>query len=174
MAASALSTGYDIEIIEAHHRHKVTRPRHRAEDGRGDRRRPGARPEGLRRLRARASPASAIRPAIGFATIRGGDIVGDHTALFAGTGERIEISHKSSSHRVRLLAQGSLRAPRFLAAGARRPVRHGRRAGPAVNRRIFANRKCEPVARFLRRATPSAAPVAILRAAADVHPPAGW
>jgi 4-hydroxy-tetrahydrodipicolinate reductase len=50
---------------------------------------------------------------IGFATIRGGDIVGDHTVLFAGTGERIEISHKSSSRAG--YAQGSLRAARFLA-----------------------------------------------------------
>jgi 4-hydroxy-tetrahydrodipicolinate reductase len=50
---------------------------------------------------------------IGFATIRGGDIVGDHTVLFAGIGERIEISHKSSSRAT--YAQGSLRAVRFLA-----------------------------------------------------------
>jgi 4-hydroxy-tetrahydrodipicolinate reductase len=50
---------------------------------------------------------------IGFATIRGGDIVGDHTVLFAGTGERIEIAHKSSSRAT--YAQGSLRAVRFLA-----------------------------------------------------------
>ena len=49
---------------------------------------------------------------IGFATIRGGDIVGDHTVLFAGDGERIEISHKSSSRQS--YAQGSLRAARFL------------------------------------------------------------
>ena len=49
---------------------------------------------------------------IGFATIRGGDIVGDHTVLFAGTGERIEITHKSSSRAT--YAQGSLRAVRFL------------------------------------------------------------
>ncbi|MFZ9099014.1 MAG: 4-hydroxy-tetrahydrodipicolinate reductase, partial [Burkholderiaceae bacterium] len=49
---------------------------------------------------------------IGFATIRGGDIVGDHTVLFAGTGERIEITHKSSSRAT--YAQGSLRAARFL------------------------------------------------------------
>ena len=49
---------------------------------------------------------------IGFATIRGGDIVGDHTVLFAGDGERIEISHKSSSRQS--YAQGSLRATRFL------------------------------------------------------------
>jgi 4-hydroxy-tetrahydrodipicolinate reductase len=50
---------------------------------------------------------------IGFATIRGGDIVGDHTVLFAGTGERIEITHKSASRST--YAQGSLRAARFLA-----------------------------------------------------------
>src|SRR5258705_7639519 len=50
---------------------------------------------------------------IGFAAIRGGDIVGDHTVLFAGTGERIEISHKSASRAS--YAQGSLRAVRFLA-----------------------------------------------------------
>jgi len=50
---------------------------------------------------------------IGFATIRGGDIVGDHTVLFAGTGERIEISHKSSSRQG--YAQGSLRAAHYLA-----------------------------------------------------------
>jgi 4-hydroxy-tetrahydrodipicolinate reductase len=50
---------------------------------------------------------------IGFAAIRGGDIVGDHTVLFAGIGERIEITHKSSSRVT--YAQGSLRAARFLA-----------------------------------------------------------
>jgi 4-hydroxy-tetrahydrodipicolinate reductase len=50
---------------------------------------------------------------IGFSAIRGGDIVGDHTVLFAGVGERIEISHKSSSRAT--YAQGSLRAVRFLA-----------------------------------------------------------
>ena len=50
---------------------------------------------------------------IGFATVRGGDIVGDHTVLYAGIGERIEITHKSSSRVT--YAQGSLRAARFLA-----------------------------------------------------------
>jgi 4-hydroxy-tetrahydrodipicolinate reductase len=49
---------------------------------------------------------------IGFATVRGGDIVGDHTALFAGTGERIEITHKASSRAT--FALGALRAARFL------------------------------------------------------------
>jgi 4-hydroxy-tetrahydrodipicolinate reductase len=51
---------------------------------------------------------------IGFASVRGGDIVGDHTVLFAGIGERIEITHKSSSRAT--YAQGSLRAVRFLAS----------------------------------------------------------
>ena len=50
---------------------------------------------------------------IGFATVRGGDIVGDHTVMFAGTGERIEITHKSSSRQS--YAEGALRAARFLA-----------------------------------------------------------
>ena len=50
---------------------------------------------------------------IGFATVRGGDIVGDHSVLFAGTGERIEISHKASSRAT--FAHGALRAARFLA-----------------------------------------------------------
>jgi 4-hydroxy-tetrahydrodipicolinate reductase len=49
---------------------------------------------------------------IGFATVRGGDIVGDHTVLFAGTGERIEITHKASSRAT--FALGALRAARFL------------------------------------------------------------
>ena len=53
------------------------------------------------------------RDAIGFATVRGGDIVGDHTALFAGTGERVEITHKASSRAT--FALGALRAARFLA-----------------------------------------------------------
>ena len=53
---------------------------------------------------------------IGFATVRGGDIVGDHTVLFAGTGERIEITHRSNSRAN--YAEGSLRAARFLAGRA--------------------------------------------------------
>jgi 4-hydroxy-tetrahydrodipicolinate reductase len=54
-----------------------------------------------------------VAGSIGFATVRGGDIVGDHTVMFAGTGERIEISHKASSRAT--FAEGALRAARFLA-----------------------------------------------------------
>ena len=114
MAAKALSTGYDIEIIEAHHRHKVDAPSGTALKM-GE-----VIAEALGRdlkscaVYAREGVTGERDPSsIGFATIRGGDIVGDHTVLFAGTGERIEISHKSSSRST--YAQGSLRAVRFLA-----------------------------------------------------------
>ena len=114
MAARALSTGYDIEIIEAHHRHKVDAPSGTAlkmgeviADALGRDLKECA-------VYAREGVTGERDPSsIGFATIRGGDIVGDHTVLFAGTGERIEITHKSSSRST--YAQGSLRAVRFLA-----------------------------------------------------------
>ncbi|QJC54975.1 4-hydroxy-tetrahydrodipicolinate reductase [Polaromonas vacuolata] len=119
MAAKALSTGYDIEIIEAHHRHKVDAPSGTAlkmgeviADALGRDLKDCA-------VYAREGVTGERDPSsIGFATIRGGDIVGDHTVLFAGIGERIEISHKSSSRAT--YAQGSLRAARFL---------HGRKSG---------------------------------------------
>ncbi len=114
MAAKALATGYDIEIIEAHHRHKVDAPSGTAlkmgeviADAIGRDLKDCA-------VYAREGVTGERDPSsIGFATIRGGDIVGDHTVLFAGTGERIEISHKSSSRAT--YAQGSLRAVRFFA-----------------------------------------------------------
>ena len=114
MAAKALATGYDIEIIEAHHRHKVDAPSGTAlkmgeviADALGRDLKDCA-------VYAREGVTGERDPSsIGFATIRGGDIVGDHTVLFAGVGERIEISHKSSSRAT--YAQGSLRAVRFVA-----------------------------------------------------------
>jgi 4-hydroxy-tetrahydrodipicolinate reductase len=114
MAAKALATGYDIEIIEAHHRHKVDAPSGTAiKMGEVI---AGALGRDLKdcAVYAREGVTGERDPSsIGFATIRGGDIVGDHTVLFAGTGERIEITHKSSSRAT--YAQGSLRAVRFLA-----------------------------------------------------------
>lgn len=113
MAARALSTGYDIEIVEAHHRHKVDAPSGTAlKMGEVI---AGALGRDLKdcAVYAREGVTGERDPSsIGFATIRGGDIVGDHTVLFAGTGERIEITHKSSSRVT--YAQGSLRAARFL------------------------------------------------------------
>jgi len=116
-AARALNTGYDIEVIEAHHRHKVDAPSGTAlKMGEVL---AGALGRDLKdcAVYAREGVTGERDPStIGFATIRGGDIVGDHTVLFAGTGERIEISHKSSSRAG--YAQGSLRAARFLAGQA--------------------------------------------------------
>lgn len=114
MAARALNEGYDIEVIEAHHRHKIDAPSGTALKmgevvaaalGRDLKECAVYGREGVTGER---DPST-----IGFATVRGGDIVGDHTVLFAGTGERIEITHKSSSRVT--YAQGSLRAARFLA-----------------------------------------------------------
>lgn len=113
VAAKLLSTGYDIEIVEAHHKHKVDAPS-------GTALRMG---EVVAEALGRDLKTCAVYAreghtgpreagSIGFATIRGGDIVGDHTVLFAGTGERIEISHKSSSRQS--YADGAVRAARFL------------------------------------------------------------
>jgi 4-hydroxy-tetrahydrodipicolinate reductase len=114
MAAKALATGYDIEIIEAHHRHKVDAPSGTAlKMGEVI---AGALGRDLKEVGvfAREGVTGERDPSsIGFSSIRGGDIVGDHTVLFAGTGERIEITHKSASRAT--YAQGSLRAVRFLA-----------------------------------------------------------
>ena len=117
MAAKAMATGYDIEIVEAHHRHKVDAPSGTAlkmgeviADALGRDLKDCA-------VYAREGVTGERDPSsIGFATIRGGDIVGDHTVLFAGIGERIEITHKSSSRST--YAQGSLRAVRFLTGRA--------------------------------------------------------
>jgi 4-hydroxy-tetrahydrodipicolinate reductase len=113
VAARVLSQGYDIEVIEAHHRHKVDAPS-------GTALRMGevvaealGRNLGQCAIYGREGVTGERDPStIGFATVRGGDIVGDHTVLFAGTGERVEITHKASSRMS--FALGALRAARFL------------------------------------------------------------
>ena len=112
--AAQVLTDYDIEVIEAHHRYKVDAPSGTA-------------------LRLGQAAADALgwdldqcavygregitgeRPTqqIGFATVRGGDVVGDHTVLFAGLGERVELTHKASSRLT--FAQGAVRAAHWLA-----------------------------------------------------------
>ena len=113
MAAGILTHGYDVEVIEAHHRLKVDAPSGTAlQMG-----------EVLARALGRDLKSCAVygregvtgerdRSTIGFSVIRGGDIVGDHTVMFAGTGERIEITHRAGSRAT--YAQGSMRAARFL------------------------------------------------------------
>jgi 4-hydroxy-tetrahydrodipicolinate reductase len=112
-AARVLSEGYDIEIVEAHHRHKVDAPS-------GTALRMGeVIADALGRTLAECAvygreghTGERSAATIGFATVRGGDIVGDHTALFAGTGERIEITHKAGSRMP--YALGALRSARFM------------------------------------------------------------
>ncbi|MFK7966336.1 MAG: 4-hydroxy-tetrahydrodipicolinate reductase [Burkholderiaceae bacterium] len=123
VAAQILDSGYDIEVIEAHHKHKIDAPSGTAL-GMG---------EVIARAQGKDLKTDGVfsrvgvtgeRPegSIGFSTIRGGDIVGDHTVLFAGEGERIEITHRSASRMT--YAQGSLRACRFIAA-LPESTRHG-------------------------------------------------
>ncbi|MBP6764293.1 MAG: 4-hydroxy-tetrahydrodipicolinate reductase [Rubrivivax sp.] len=117
LAARSLDASYDVEVIEAHHKHKVDAPSGTAL----------ALGEAVARARGvdlatqgvftRHGHTGERAPgSIGFATIRGGDLVGEHTVMFAGTGERIEISHKSGSRAN--YAEGSLRAARFVAGKA--------------------------------------------------------
>lgn len=114
LASRVLQPGFDIEISEAHHRHKVDAPSGTAlrmgevvAAARGQRLSEVAvyGREGLMGERAQDT--------IGFATVRGGDVVGDHTVAFMGWGERLEITHKASNRTT--FALGALRAARFLA-----------------------------------------------------------
>jgi 4-hydroxy-tetrahydrodipicolinate reductase len=113
MAARVLGDEVDIEVIEAHHRHKVDAPS-------GTALRMG---EVVAAALGRDLASCAVygregntgerdRRTIGFETIRAGDIVGDHTVLFAGTGERVEITHKASSRMT--FANGAVRAAGWL------------------------------------------------------------
>ncbi|MFP5306998.1 MAG: 4-hydroxy-tetrahydrodipicolinate reductase [Gammaproteobacteria bacterium] len=112
-AARVLDDGFDIEIVEAHHRHKVDAPSGTAL----------AMGEAVARGAGRTLADVAVyareghtgpRPekAIGFATLRGGDVVGDHTVMFLGDGERVEITHKASSRQN--FARGAVRAAAWL------------------------------------------------------------
>jgi 4-hydroxy-tetrahydrodipicolinate reductase len=115
LAARVLGDEVDIEIVEAHHRHKVDAPS-------GTALRMG---EVVANALGRDLKTCAVygregvtgerdRKTIGFATVRAGDIVGDHTVMFAGLGERVEITHKASSRLT--FANGALRAAQWLAA----------------------------------------------------------
>lgn len=112
-AARVLGPDFDVEILEAHHRHKVDAPS-------GTAKRMGeviaqARGSTLDAQGLPAERSGARAPGgIGFAVVRAGEIVGDHTVLFAGSGERIEITHRAESRRT--FADGALRAASWVAA----------------------------------------------------------
>lgn len=113
IAARNFSEGYDIEVIEAHHRHKVDAPSGTAlKMGEVIAKAIGRNLDECGVFSRKGITGERNPSTIGFSAIRGGDIVGDHTVMFAGVGERIEITHKSASRAT--YAQGSLRAARFL------------------------------------------------------------
>jgi 4-hydroxy-tetrahydrodipicolinate reductase len=115
MASKTLGADYDVEVFEVHHKHKVDAPsgtalklgevaaKARGQDlaGAGVYARHG--------LTGERKPGT-----IGFSVARGGDIIGDHTVLFAGTGERVEVTHRSSSRAT--YAQGAMRSALWLAS----------------------------------------------------------
>lgn len=122
LAAKALGDSVDVEVIEAHHRHKVDAPSGTAlkmgevlADALG-------RDFGDCAVYAREGhTGERDRKTIGFQTIRGGDIVGEHTVMFAGDGERLEITHKASSRQT--FAGGAMRAAAWAVRAA--PGRYG-------------------------------------------------
>ncbi|MBX2808387.1 MAG: 4-hydroxy-tetrahydrodipicolinate reductase [Cellvibrionaceae bacterium] len=113
LAARVLGNDVDIEIVEAHHRHKVDSPSGTAlamgdviADTLG---------RNLREVAVygrEGQVGARDRDTIGFATVRGGDVVGDHTAMFLADGERLEISHKASNRMA--FARGAVRAAHWL------------------------------------------------------------
>ena len=116
-AARVLTDGYDVEIVEMHHRKKKDAPSGTAlrladmiDAGRG--------PAGvLRRIYGREGDTGARPPGdMAIHSVRGGDVVGDHTVMFAAEGERVELTHKASSRDT--FAKGALRAAAFLAGAA--------------------------------------------------------
>jgi 4-hydroxy-tetrahydrodipicolinate reductase len=90
--AAALGPAFDIEVLEMHHKHKIDAP------------------SGTALMLGKAAAQGRARPdcAIGYATLRGGDVVGEHTVIFAGPGERIEISHKAADRSI--FAHGAVTA----------------------------------------------------------------
>ncbi|MES2453738.1 MAG: 4-hydroxy-tetrahydrodipicolinate reductase [Pseudomonadota bacterium] len=113
-AASVLGTDWDIEIVETHHRHKVDAPSgtalllgEAAAAGRGI-------PLAEAKVTDRAGLIGArAEGTIGFASLRGGSVAGDHQVVFAGSGERIEIGHRAESREI--FARGAITAALWLA-----------------------------------------------------------
>jgi len=107
--AGVLADDYDIEIVEMHHRHKVDAPSGTALGlGEAAAKGRGVALEKVARKSRDGQVGARPKGEIGFATLRGGDVVGDHTVIFAADGERIEITHKASSREV--FARGAVRA----------------------------------------------------------------
>lgn len=119
-ALEALGPGYDVEVVEAHHRMKVDAPSGTAlrlaevvKSGRS----------GSRYVHGReGKPGARDGNEIGMHALRGGDVIGDHTVYFFGDGERLELTHRASNRD--LFAHGALRSAKWLAAAGRPPGRY--------------------------------------------------
>lgn len=110
--AATLGVEYDIEILEMHHRHKVDAPSGTALGlGRAAAAGRGVDLDSVKDVVRDGHTGARKEGAIGFATLRGGDVVGDHTVVFAGEGERIELTHKASSRAI--FARGAVRAAQW-------------------------------------------------------------
>jgi 4-hydroxy-tetrahydrodipicolinate reductase len=115
MCAQLLGEGYDVEILEMHHRHKADAPSGTALLLGEAAAHALGRDLKTTAVYAREGVTGARKPGtIGFAVLRGGEVVGEHTVVFAGAGERIELAHKAASRSN--FALGALRAARFVAA----------------------------------------------------------
>jgi len=113
-AAAILGTDYDIDIVEMHHRHKVDAPSGTALGlGRAAAKGRNVALDSVWCKSRDGQTGARPRGEIGFATLRGGDVVGDHTVMFAADGERVELTHKASSRAV--FAKGAVRAARWAA-----------------------------------------------------------
>jgi len=107
--ASILGDDYDIEVLEMHHRHKVDAPSGTALGlGKAAARGRAVDHDAVKQAVRDGQVGARPRGEIGYATLRGGDVVGDHTVIFAAEGERVELGHKASNRKV--FAAGAIRA----------------------------------------------------------------
>lgn len=114
IAAGILGQDYDVEIVEAHHRHKVDSPSGTALSmGESVADALGCDLSDVAVHGRQGQVGARTREEIGFSAVRGGDVVGDHTVMFLADGERVEISHKASSRMS--FARGAVRAAQWLA-----------------------------------------------------------
>ena len=128
LTAGKLDASYDIEVFEAHHRNKKDAPSGTAlalgaaaASGRG------VQLGDVAEHGRHGTSEARRRGAIGFSVFRGGDVVGDHTVTFAGTGERIELTHRASDRLA--FARGAVQAARWLVGRPAGPVLDAARAG---------------------------------------------
>ena len=113
LATKHLQHDYDVEVFEAHHKHKVDAPSGTAlAMGEAVAKAMDKSLDDIAQWARHGHTGAREKGSIGFSVMRGGDVVGDHTVYFAGEGERIEVTHRSSSRST--YAQGSLKAARFL------------------------------------------------------------